>query len=121
MDRRLGLGKLGEDIATRYLKSEGYKIVERNYRKKWGELDIVAVAPDKTLVLVEVKTVSGINPKITGEDQMTISKKIKFRRAAEVYANGYGKLLIRDAGWRIDLVAVNVDGRRARVRHYRNA
>ncbi len=120
MDGRLGLGKLGENIATQYLKRKGYKIVKRNYRKKWGELDVVALAPDKTLVLVEVKTVSGINPKITGEDQMTVSKAIKFKRTAGIYANGDGKLLVRDAGWRMDLITVSVDERRARVRHYRN-
>ena len=53
-------GKLGENIACRYLVENGYKIIERNFRQKWGELDIIAKAPDKTLVFVEVKTVAGV-------------------------------------------------------------
>jgi len=120
MDKRLSLGKLGEDIATRYLKRKGYKIIKRNYRKKWGELDIVAMAPDKVLVFIEVKTVSGPTPKIAGEEQMTTSKTRKFRRAAEVYANGDGKSLVQEGGWRMDLITIESGGDRARVRHYQN-
>lgn len=47
--------KLGEDIACEYLHKKGYKIIERNFRKSYGELDIVALISN-TLVLVEVKT-----------------------------------------------------------------
>ena len=36
------VGNLGENLACRFLAERGFKIVERNYRKKWGELDIVA-------------------------------------------------------------------------------
>ena len=121
MDEHQSLGKLGEDIAAKYLEKKGYKIVERNYRKKWGELDIIAVAPDKTLVLVEVKTVSGVNPRITGEDQMTASKRIKFRRVAEIYANGDGRSLVQEErGWQMDLITVGSAETKARVRHYHN-
>lgn len=49
------LGKIGEDIAEKYLKSQGLRIIERNFSKRYTELDIVA--NDKnTLVFVEVKT-----------------------------------------------------------------
>jgi|SRR3989344_6165432 len=51
------IGKIGEDSACDYLKNRGYLIVERNYLKKWGELDIVA-KKDKKIHFVEVKTVS---------------------------------------------------------------
>lgn len=46
---------IGEDLATQFLKKKGYKIIERNFRKGYGEIDIVCVK-DKTLVFVEVKT-----------------------------------------------------------------
>jgi putative endonuclease len=46
---------LGEDLAEKYLKSKGYKILERNFRKGYGEIDIIALKDD-TLVFVEVKT-----------------------------------------------------------------
>lgn len=51
------VGKIGEDCACKYLQKLGYKIVDRNYLKKWGEIDIVA-QKDKKLHFVEVKSVS---------------------------------------------------------------
>ena len=51
------IGQLGEEIGCRYLKSNGFSVVERNYLKKWGEIDIVANRRGKTH-FVEVKTVT---------------------------------------------------------------
>jgi len=47
--------KFGEEIATNYLKNKGYKIIERNFRKGYGEIDIICIK-DNTLVFIEVKT-----------------------------------------------------------------
>ncbi len=55
---RKELGAKGEEIAVRYLKNRGYKIVERNYRIRLGEVDIIA-EQDDDLVFIEVKTRSG--------------------------------------------------------------
>ncbi len=55
--RRHTVGQLGEDIACRYLAEKGYSIIARNYRKKWGEIDIIARNGDR-LHFVEVKSVS---------------------------------------------------------------
>lgn len=49
------LGDFGEEKSCRYLKNKGYKIINRNYRSKAGEVDIIA-HKDDTLVFVEVKT-----------------------------------------------------------------
>src|SRR5258706_11908193 len=49
------IGKKGEDLAVEYLKKKGYKILERNYRKQYAEIDIIAVK-NNVLVFVEVKT-----------------------------------------------------------------
>lgn len=54
-NRRINLGKKGEDISTKFLKKQGYKIMERNYRCSLGEIDIVAKDKD-ILCFVEVKT-----------------------------------------------------------------
>lgn len=54
-DSRQKLGDLGEEIAVNYLKKKGYKILERQYKSRYGEIDIIA-EHKKTLVLVEVKT-----------------------------------------------------------------
>ncbi len=113
------LGKLGEDFASEYLKKLGWRIVERNQRKKWGELDIVAIAPDKTLVFVEVKTVSGSG--VEAEEQMTKAKIEKFARAAQLYAGAHEKLIDDRKGWRLDVLALteNNEGE-FDVRHYEN-
>jgi putative endonuclease len=47
--------KLGEDKACEYLKKLGFKIIERNYRKTYGEIDIIAIEKD-VLAFIEVKT-----------------------------------------------------------------
>ncbi len=54
-DARHRLGQLGEQVASEHLRRRGYRIVERNYRTRWGELDIVAL-DRRTLVFCEVKT-----------------------------------------------------------------
>ena len=56
-DPRQQLGRHGEQLAAEHLERRGCVIVERNYRTRWGELDIVALDPDaQALVFIEVKT-----------------------------------------------------------------
>ncbi len=55
--KRQKLGQLGETIAVTFLINRGFSIVERNYTKPWGELDIIAEM-DKKLYFIEVKSVS---------------------------------------------------------------
>lgn len=51
------IGKIGENIVTKWLESQNYRIIERNYLKKWGEVDIVA-SKNSRMHFVEVKSVS---------------------------------------------------------------
>jgi putative endonuclease len=53
-------GKIGEAKAVEYLLAQGYTVEQRNYRTKRGEIDIIATAPDGTLVFVEVKAVNSL-------------------------------------------------------------
>ncbi len=54
---RKNIGRSGEEIACQFLLRKGYKIIDRNYRRKWGEIDIVAEKDDH-IHFVEVKAVS---------------------------------------------------------------
>lgn len=107
MTQKSETGKLGEDIACKYLKSNGYSIIERNFRKPWGELDIVAKYKDGTLVFVEVKTMKDIG-ELKPEDQLTSSKLKKLRRTASLYAGENQNLVSDKNGWRIDVIAINL-------------
>ncbi|MCX7956094.1 MAG: YraN family protein [Patescibacteria group bacterium] len=53
-------GKIGEEKACQYLQNHDFKIIKKNFRTKWGEIDIIALK-DKILYFIEVKTRSNIN------------------------------------------------------------
>ncbi|OGY60405.1 MAG: hypothetical protein A3B23_01875 [Candidatus Colwellbacteria bacterium RIFCSPLOWO2_01_FULL_48_10] len=118
MTKKSEIGIAGEEAGAKYLKSIGYKVLERNYRQKFGEIDIVALDSKKILVLFEVKTVAGEDPMFTSEDQMTKQKTFKTRRIAEFYANNHESLSKK--GWRIDLLAIKIVGDKYRIKHYEN-
>lgn len=112
-------GNRGEDLAAEYLIAKGHTIIDRQHRKPWGELDIVAKAGDGTLVFVEVKAMGAGGGAFTPEGNMTAAKVMKTKRAALAYANANPKLSGR--GWRIDVIAIDLEGDAARdLRHYKN-
>lgn len=116
-------GKLGEDLATQHLRGKGYRIIERNYRQPWGELDIVAYSEDGVLVFVEVKTVTSHKVgegSITAEDQMTPQKIEKFKRVSAMYAQNFPEKIDENLGWRIDVLALTINGKDCVVKHYEN-
>jgi putative endonuclease len=113
------LGKLGEKIASKFLSRKGYLVLSRNYRKPWGEIDIIARHPNKTLVFAEVKTMC--EGRLTPEDQMTRAKVGKLRRICAMFANAQPELLREKRGWQIDLVAITLlDDGGEDIRHYEN-
>lgn len=118
---RSELGKKGEDFACKYLVDKGFRVIERNFRESWGELDVIIIAPDKTLVFVEVKTIKNFSSQgIKPEEQMTRSKLEKFKRTATLYANDHSDLVNDRKGWRLDLIALTRIGNDFLVRHYKN-
>ncbi len=103
------IGKTGEDIAAEYLKSNGYSILERNIREKFGEIDILAEKRGGALRFVEVKTVSEEFSEFSGlmpEDNLSHAKLAKMKKMAEWYANKHQELVSR--GYQIDLIAINL-------------
>lgn len=104
MDKKQ-LGKLGEDLACNYLKKQGYKILERNFLIRGGELDIVAQDKD-VLVAVEVKTRFS-NQYGTPEEAITFWKLKAVVKTLQIYKASHQKL---PEALRIDLVAIEMDG-----------
>jgi len=111
------IGKIGENIASRYLEMNGFVILERNYTKKWGEIDIVA---RKTGVIhfIEVKSVSH---ETTGEyrpeEQVHNLKQARLMRIIKTYISAH-----RIGEWQFDLVCVylNHATRKAKVKFLEN-
>ena len=114
----LKTGQFGEEIAKKYLKKKGYKILEQNVKNKFGEIDIVA-KDKKELVFVEVRTKTG---DIYGspEDSLTKNKLFRLRQNAIGYvAKNNWK---RD--YRIDAVCIvlahNEENKPEKIEHHLN-
>jgi len=117
-DPRKELGTKGEQLAVKFLKREGYKIIQRNYRCKLGEIDIIAER-DRTLAFVEVKT-RQTDAFGLPQDSVTPTKKNQISRAALSYIKE-NKLIGRSC--RFDVIAVTFSGesRKPRIEHIKNA
>jgi len=111
-DPRQRLGKEGEELAASHLARRGYTILERNFRTRFGEIDLVA-RKDDFLVFVEVRTRRGRSFGIP-EESITPNKREHLIAAAEEYLQIHD---LADALWRIDLAAVELD-RSGRLRRF---
>lgn len=114
---RKKLGAWGESVAAEHLTAKGYDIVERNWRCRSGEIDIIAQT-ESQLVFVEVKTRRG-RAMGSPEEGLTLRKAQKLIELAIIYVAELG----REVDWRIDLVAVELDasGRLLRCEHIPSA
>jgi putative endonuclease len=132
------IGALGEGIACHFLEKRGYKIIEKNYLKKWGEIDIVA-KKGRSWHFVEVKTVSRedkFRPEPHGnavshvtnsqneddfrpEDNLHPLKMRRFARTVETYL---AEKDLNDADWQIDAITVKlwVGEKKAKVKLIEN-
>ena len=102
--RKKELGEKGEDIAVRYLKKRGYRIVERNYRVRLGEIDIIA-EQGADLVFVEVKTRSDTSFGSPFES-VTMQKQKQLSKVALEYLSRNG---CQDRPARFDVVGIKFD------------
>lgn len=109
-------GRTGEEIAAAYLARKGYQILSRNYRCRYGEIDIVA-RHGQTLVFVEVKAGRSGNFG-TPESWVDGRKQQHLGNAAAVYLDEHG---IADVDCRFDVVAILLERGGARVQHIENA
>jgi len=95
------LGKKGEELALRFLKKRGYRVLDRNYVCKMGEMDIIATEKD-TLVFVEVKTRTSTT---FGPPQLAVNPK-KQSQMSKVALNFLKEKKLEDAKARFDVVAI---------------
>lgn len=110
-NKKVTVGQRGEELACAFLRSQGYAIVERNWRSPFGEVDIIA-RDGEALVFIEVKTRA--SPGFGGpEAALTHRKRRRIITTARAYLNEIG----RELPVRFDLVALKDD----RVTLYRGA
>lgn len=115
----IAVGKRGEDLAANYLIKNGYKILERNFKQPWGELDIITEYRD-IIIFVEVKTQNKNNRFfIRPEENITPFKQKQLIKSAKAYLAFKRQL---DRNWRIDVVAIELDDDdNYEIRHIENA
>jgi len=116
------VGKLGEDIAERYLKSKGLKIISRNFRKNFGELDIIAKQGEE-IVFIEVKTRREVGQTMFGSPERAVNRRKinKISNTAQSFLEKRGYVLDK-VKWRIDVLAIKLNWktRMANIKHIKN-
>ena len=116
-DKKL-LGRWGEQRCERFLKRSGLKTLTRNFSCKSGEIDLIMVDTDRSIVFVEVKTRASesFGP---SESSVTSTKKTRMLRAARYFLATHE---IDDRPFRFDVVTIVLGEKgQPQIRHYENA
>jgi len=114
-----GTGELGEEVAANFMIARGYRVLERNFRCKGGEVDIIARDPgDKSLVFIEVKARRGLS---YGVPQLAVTP-FKQRQISKAALTWLLKNRMHDHDARFDVIAIllHTDGQHA-IEHIKNA
>ena len=98
------LGNKGEEIASDILVKNGYKIIDKNYSSRFGEIDIIAIDKD-TLVFVEVKTRQSLKFGLP-QEAVTPQKIYKIKKTGEYYSLIHPDLPKK---LRVDVVAIVIE------------
>jgi putative endonuclease len=121
-DQRRARGAAGEEAAAQMLSALGYTIVERNFRTKYGELDLVAV-DGGTLVFCEVRARVGHNAIAYALESIGPGKRMQLRKMAREWFRLSTAVSPPTRATRFDVIAVAMtsDGRALSIEHVRNA
>ncbi|NOV03186.1 YraN family protein [Paenibacillus planticolens] len=113
------LGKLGEEAAEAFLSKQGYRIVERNWRCRTGELDIIAEQAG-TLVFVEVRSRRSSGRFGLAKESVDLRKQMKVKETAQYYLHRFQKY---ELPVRFDVIAVELstDGQALEIEHIEGA
>jgi len=107
MESKSSIGKFGEEQAKAFLERNGFKILEKNFRTKFGEIDIIAIDEDTDeMVFIEVKARSSSEFGFP-EEAVNYKKQQKIKRAALEYLAA--NKIYKD--WRIDVVSIILNGK----------
>jgi putative endonuclease len=111
------LGSWGEDLATDYLLKNRYKIIEKNYRNSYGEMDIVC-KKNGVVIFIEVKTRSGRSFGLP-EEAVNKTKQVRLIKISEKYILD-NKI---KENYQIDVIAIEKDNIKGKInlRHLKNA
>ncbi len=118
-------GKIGENIACSFIQKQGFVVLDRNYQKSWGEIDIIAKY-GSTIHFFEVKSLSvqsfdALEKVYRPEENIHGLKVRNIRRMVETYMseNSYD-ISIQDFSFHILCVFKNIKSRKARVKWIKN-
>ena len=118
MNKKLNLetGKLGEDIAANFLEEKGYKILFRNFKTRYSEIDLIA-QKGKSLIFVEVKTRKG-EAFGSPEEAINKNKKNRLKKAAQAFVAFHHW----EGSFQIDALCLVLgpDNTVLRLTHYKN-
>ena len=115
------LGQWGEKRCEKFLTKKGLKKLTRNFSCKTGEIDLIMVASDRTIVFVEVRTRAnqGQENFVPPESSITHAKKTKLLRTVRYFLATQN---IEDRPFRIDVVTIVLGQKgREQINHYENA
>lgn len=116
---RKGLGDRGEEAAYGFLCRLGWHIIERNYRCRMGEIDIVARDGD-VLVFVEVRSRSGLRLGLP-EESVGFTKQKKLRLLAQQYLLARPRFTNHPCRFDVLAVMLNEQGEAKSIKHIKNA
>lgn len=114
----LSTGSHGEDIAVKYLTHKGYRIIDRNFRAPYGEIDIVATRPTGVLSFIEVKCRMGDRlgkpyELVTSEKRRRLSKVIQLYLLKN-------KLMQSKLAFEVISIILKIDRTVEKIQHFEN-
>ncbi len=121
-------GEIGENVACKYLENKGFYVLERNYTKKWGEIDVIAKKNNK-LYFIEVKSrITHLSDDLAGNYELGVCRPeegmhaLKMKRLSKVIQTYLMSNKIGDVEWQVDLYSVflDIDKKTAKIKVIEN-
>ena len=114
------IGSIGEKLATDYIRQQGFRVLERNYKRlPWGEIDIIGKKKN-FLFFFQVKATGHLGSSYLPEHKINRKKKVALSRVIQIYLSEKGVPL--DSFWQVDAIIVRIDfcNQKYRLKHLEN-